>query len=195
MFTQTQLQQVVGELYRLGLVAPVPSGASRGGGGAAFTGVRAGCYSFPTQICVDAKGRITSIAAGASSQIQVEDEGTFVAQRSTLNFIGAAVSAVDDPANDRVDITVAATGTTPESENITTENIVGVDAALADTINNDPIITSVLLILNGIVQDRGVGLDYTLGGAGNRTITWLAGTGTAADMSVTDTLLVYYTRT
>lgn len=107
MFTQYQLQQVVSELYRLGLVAMPTQRGSEGGGGA-FTGVRAGCYDFPTQICVDAKGRITSITAGTEgeTEIVIQDEGVVVGERRTLNFVGAGVTAADDPGNDRVNVTI-----------------------------------------------------------------------------------------
>lgn len=79
------------------------------------------------------------------------------------------------------------------SESITTENIT-TDVAMADTLDNDPVVASVMVILNGVVQHPGAGNDYTLGGSGNRTITWLAGSGTAVDMTTTDKMLVYYTR-
>ncbi len=77
-------------------------------------------------------------------------------------------------------------------EAIAAENI-AVDQALADTLNFTPIsVQAVILFLNGVRQTQGVGADYTMGGANNRTITWLAATGTAVDMLVTDSVDVNY---
>jgi hypothetical protein len=45
---------------------------------------------------VDAKGRITAAASGSGGGYNtVEDEGTPLTQRSTIDFQGAGVSAVD----------------------------------------------------------------------------------------------------
>lgn len=39
-------------------------------------------------------------------EVEVEDEGALTGARPTLNFIGAGVGAIDNPAEDRVDITI-----------------------------------------------------------------------------------------
>lgn len=78
----------------------------------------------------------------------------------------------------------------PAQEQITTENIVGTDTALADTLSATPISNaSVVVYLNGVQQIQGAGQDYTIAGT---TITWLASTGTAVDMATTDSMTVTY---
>jgi hypothetical protein len=47
----------------------------------------------------------------AVSSIIVEDEGLVVGTRPILNFIGASVTAVDNPGLNRVDVTIVAAGT------------------------------------------------------------------------------------
>ena len=74
-------------------------------------------------------------------------------------------------------------------ESIATQNIT-TDVALTDTLDHTPKSNAaVALYLNGVFQVQGTGKDYTLSGP---TITWLAGTGTAVDMSTTDTLMAIY---
>lgn len=86
-----------------------------------------------------------------------------------------------------VDVPAGPGGGTFREQDITTENIGG-DANLADTLNFLPIAPeSVILRLNGIVQN--FGSDYTLIGT---TIRWLAGTGTAVPMSTSDSIEVNY---
>lgn len=61
----------------------------------------------------------TANAAGAAAtlsrsdhvhrtQVAVEDEGIAAGSRPTINFIGPGISAVDNPGNDRVDVTLSA---------------------------------------------------------------------------------------
>lgn len=60
----------------------------------------------------------TSPAIAAVSTVQ--EEGTSLTQRPTLNFIGSAVTATDDAANGRTNVTISvpATGITIEDENV-----------------------------------------------------------------------------
>ena len=82
---------------------------------------------------------------------------------------------------------------TKVQEPIAAENITGTDTALAVPLSNAPKTTAdVELHLNGIFQEQGAGKDYTLGGVGNRTITWLASSGTAVDMKSSDELTATY---
>jgi hypothetical protein len=84
----------------------------------------------------------------------------------------------------------ALAGSTPRQEAVATQNITGADVALADLLNFAPVSAAgVLLILNGVVQRQGVGFDYTIAG---QTITWLAATGTAVDMTTADVLVAFY---
>ncbi len=82
---------------------------------------------------------------------------------------------------------------TDQPESVTTEAISSSDTAMADTLDFDPVFPgAVILTLNGVVQDQGTGEDYTLGGAGNRTITWLASSGTAVNMKASDSMKARY---
>lgn len=100
--TPMQLAQIVAELQRQGLLVRQSSGAGY------FTGVRAGTYPVPRNLIVDGKGRVVSVQAGVdASSLEVQDEGILVGTRPAMNFTGAGVVATDDPANDRVVVTVA----------------------------------------------------------------------------------------
>jgi hypothetical protein len=75
-------------------------------------------------------------------------------------------------------------------EEVTTEAITGTDTAITDTLNGTPLNNAcVNLYLNGIHQQQGAGEDYTISGS---TITWLASSGTAVDLEVSDTLIARY---
>lgn len=76
-----------------------------GAGGGGFPG-----YGAPvTTACANAAG--VSLLVSRSdhvhrSAIPVDDEGVLVGTRCSLNFIGAGVTAVDNPGLDRVDVTI-----------------------------------------------------------------------------------------
>jgi hypothetical protein len=75
-------------------------------------------------------------------------------------------------------------------ETVTTQVITGTDTALTDTLNGTPINNaSVSAFLNGVLQHQGAGLDYTISGS---TITWLASSGTAVNMDLSDVLHTTY---
>jgi hypothetical protein len=79
---------------------------------------------------------------------------------------------------------------TPRQEIVTTQNITGTDTALSDKLNFAPVSSaSVLLFLNGVFQAQGAGYDYTISGI---TITWLASSGTAVDLTTSDVLVAVY---
>lgn len=85
----------------------------------------------------------------------------------------------------------SAGGATSQQESVTTQTIIDTDTALTDTLNSTPTNNaSVILILNGIFQRQGAGFDYTISGS---TITWLASTGTAVNMTTSDVLIAIYT--
>jgi hypothetical protein len=88
---------------------------------------------------------------------------------------------------------LAAGNDTPEQEAVTTETITGSDTALADALDNTPLVSaaSLQLFLNGVRQKQGAGFDYTVV-ASTGVITWLASSGTAVDMETTDTLDASY---
>lgn len=108
---------------------------------------------------------------------QIAQDGATLGQHiewDGSNWVASAVPAV----------------TTPNQEEITTENITGTDTALADTLAATPASNaSVQVYLNGVFQKQGAGEDYTISGT---TITWLASTGTAVDMDTADELFVTY---
>jgi hypothetical protein len=81
---------------------------------------------------------------------------------------------------------------TPQQEPVTTETITGSDTAIADVLDNIPIVTlSLNLFLNGVRQKQGATFDYTVNDS-TGAITWLASSGTAVDMETTDTLDASY---
>jgi len=72
--------------------------------------------------------------------VEVQEEGTLVSTRGILNFIGTAVTAVDNPGFNRVDITVTASpgtdvngATIPAAGSLTTDHIVKVLGSAALT--------------------------------------------------------------
>jgi hypothetical protein len=80
---------------------------------------------------------------------------------------------------------------TPRQEMIATQAVT-TDTALTATLSWAPVVDSVLLIFNGVAKERGATKAYTLGGTGNKTITWLASTGDAEDMDTSDEIMVHY---
>ncbi len=79
----------------------------------------------------------------------------------------------------------------PRQESLVTENIVGADVVLTDTLDNTPISdASVKLFLNGVFQTQGPGRAYEMVGATG--VRWLASSGTAVDMATTDELEAAY---
>ena len=77
------------------------------------TGVSPGTYNYPT-ITVDAKGRITTIAAPTivAGHIIQEDNTSFT-QRAGLSFVGTDFDVADDVVNDQTDVTLSNTGVAP----------------------------------------------------------------------------------
>ena len=76
----------------------------------------------------------------------------------------------------------------PRQETLATQTVTGADVVLTATLSFVPISSvTVNLYLNGVHQVQGV--DYTIVGV---TITWLAGSGTAADMDTNDVLAATY---
>jgi len=75
------------------------------------------------------------------------------------------------------------------NETIASENVTGTDTVLGDTLDYVPS-GSVLLICNGVTMLEGAGNDFTISG---QTITWLADTGTAPDLTLgVDDLRIFY---
>lgn len=58
----------------------------------------------------------TRFAGGFGTGHIIEDEGTPLAQRVTLNFIGTGVTATDDPPNNATNVTISAGGHVIEDE-------------------------------------------------------------------------------
>lgn len=54
--------------------------------------------------------------AGGGSGVAVQDEGSGLVQRPTLNFIGGNIAATDDSANNRTNVTVASSYATVQDE-------------------------------------------------------------------------------
>jgi hypothetical protein len=81
----------------------------------------------------------------------------------------------------------------PFVENVTAEAITGIDGSLSDSLDNTPLVdaTRAVLFLNGQEQRKGAGNVWTVNPT-TGIITWLAGTGTAVDLEVSDSLEVLY---
>lgn len=79
-----------------------------------------------------------------------------------------------------------------KQEVVATEAITGTDTALADTLDSTPVSSAcVALFFNGVLCKQGATFDYSISGS---TITWLASSGTAPDMTTGDSLIALYWR-
>lgn len=77
-----------------------------------------------------------------------------------------------------------------EQEVVAAETITDTDTALTDTLDHTPISsTSVKLYLDGVLKVQGAGQDYTISGT---TITWLASSGTAPNITASNVIQVVY---
>ena len=113
--------------------------------------------------------------------------GSLHAVATTL--VAGFMSAADKTKLDGIEPGAQANDT-PNQEILAAQVITGTDTALTDTLNNTPVSNaSVVVYMNGVKQQQGAGLDYTI--AGN-TITWLASSGTACDLDLLDTVSVTY---
>lgn len=56
----------------------------------------------------DTTGNTTIASSGGGGSLAIQEEGTALTQRSTLNFIGSAVTAADDSVNSRTNVTIDA---------------------------------------------------------------------------------------
>lgn len=70
----------------------------------------------------------------ATTALAVQDEGTLAGERSAINFIGAAVTAVDNAVAERVDITVTAPTQASFDDHSTRHEVGGADAMAVDAI-------------------------------------------------------------
>lgn len=136
--------------------------------------------AYVAKSVLTAKGDLLAASASATpARVPVGTDGQFLKADS-----GAAAGVSwASPASSDVE----------RQEALTTQNIAGTDTAMTATLSYAPkSVSSVQLFLNGVMQEQGAGKDYTLGGTGNRTVTWLAATGTAVDMETSDNLLACY---
>jgi hypothetical protein len=87
----------------------------------------------------DTNGNISAYVDLAGHIIQ--DEGTARTQRGALNFVGSAVAATDDAANNRTNVTITGQAQTPWTQNV--------DAAGFDLTNASTILSKNLKVLSG----------------------------------------------
>lgn len=79
---------------------------------------------------------------------------------------------------------------TETQEAVATQVITGTDTAMTDTLDHTPTsAAAVKLYYYGVLMAQGAGKDYTVSGS---TITWLAATGTAPDMTAGEPLVAVY---
>ena len=107
-------------------------------------------------------------------------------------FNGNWFVADDDNANDMTFFGIVSEETRriPRQEQINTQNITNTDTTLSDSLNFTPSTSaSLTLFLNGSLQVQGAGNDYTVSG---QSITWLAQSGTAQNLTTSDTLVAVY---
>jgi hypothetical protein len=128
--------------------APVDVDTAPAAAGVATTAARSDHkHDVATAVPVDVTGalNVEGVALGLARadhqhrlEVEVEDESVLAGARPTLNFLGAGVTAVDNPGTDAVDITVTAANVTvggvPEQIDIGDAAVIGVsvDAAHAD---------------------------------------------------------------
>lgn len=171
----------------------IPSGES----GRAWSESRALVQRAENQIVVGT----LAVAAGAQADFQRVDGGLLTPRLTTAEktALGAVADGmvVYDTTLARLELRSGGAWLglqvipTYHQEAVLTQNITGTDTALGDTLDAPPVSkASVLLFLNG--QQMQKDFDYTVGGAGDQTITWLADTGTAPDMTTSDVLVAYY---
>lgn len=135
---------------------------------------------------------ILTRAADANSSIEVTSGLSFFVEEGTANDNTQWSLATNNPIT--LDTTALnwskISAGTLRQELVTTEIITNSDTVLTDTLNFTPISAlGVKLFLNGALQTQGAGADYTLS---STAITWLASSGTAADMDTSDILIATY---
>lgn len=115
------------------------------------------------KLAMGLQGQIDDIIRNGSGHT-IEDEGTVLAARKYLNFVGAGVTATDDLANNATKVTVPGGGS---SINFSigevpsgTVNGVNTDFTLANT----PTANTLAVYRGGARQQGGAGKDYTLSG-------------------------------
>lgn len=130
-------------------------------------------------------------------QVQGEDYELTGTGNQSIRWLVGTGTAVPMSSDDVIVVKYAIGGNEvpiiPYQEELTPENIVGADVSLTDTLSvpvDNP--ATVKIYLNKLFQVQGPGRDYQITGTDNNTILWLAGTGTAVDMSASDELVVVY---
>ena len=127
--------------------------------------------------------------------MNAQDDGAAIGSQPAFNFTGAGVVVTDDGGNDRVNVAIAgAMGSTPNQEQFAPGVVTGADLLVA-TLANSPLgndVNEIAVYLNGVLQNQGGALDYSVGGAGFDEITWLALTGTGIDLVGADQLNIIY---
>lgn len=78
-------------------------------------------------------------------------------------------------------------------ERITLLTAVTTDVTITGALANQPADAAcVWLFINGVFQEQGAGEDYTLSGATDQDVDFLAGTGTLVDLDTADSIKVKY---
>lgn len=105
-------------------------------------------------------GIFNPIASGGHT---IQDEGSALATRTFLNFVGAGVTATDDSANNATKVTISGSATSFAVNEVPVGTVDGANVTF--TLANTPSAGTQQLYLNGLRQKAGAGNDYTISGA------------------------------
>ena len=124
--------------------------AIKAAGGLRLLDGNQGAGKVLTDVAGDGVGTWQAAGGGGGSGHTIEDEGVDLAQRGSLNFVGAGVTATDDAGNDRTIVTISGGGGghTIQDEGVaettrTNLNFVGTGIDVTDDAGNDATVVTI----------------------------------------------------